>query len=148
MTVDGHRRVGPEKGGVVLLYRRSPAQHTAEFAVCMGIAVGAAIALQHYAKRAVASGMGGVSDTILGEPVADPDRSLKGMSALQNTTLEEQGSAGVVAQVTTSERVIGNSLNEDAKLKIFPTTTPNTGTPGGPVREAPAWKQDSLNNQY
>lgn len=114
--------------------RRSEAgQHTAEFAILIGIATLAAISMQLFARRAIQTGLTYVSDTTLGDPddcdqaFTDPDGcdpdtrdTLVALQSNADQTVTEEGTADFRRLTTITESVTGNSQHEDEILRVLP----------------------------
>ena len=92
-----------------------------EYAFLVGLVVTAAVAMNLYVQRAVRTGIGQVTNTVLGEPPApepDPDSESRA-SFTVDRTLTEDGSAGFRRTTRSEETIEGESENEIVRLRVI-----------------------------
>lgn len=90
-------------------------QHTAEFALLIGLAAVAAVAMQLIVRRTLQDGIQHASDRFLPPKEVPPDDTQRELLVTVKNAADEAGSGN---RVTTRTRtsVIGHSVNEDVRL--------------------------------
>ena len=114
-------------------------QHTAEFAILIGLTATAAIMMQHFVHDAVKQGVIHTTNLALGAPGcldtdADgecdcldldqdgkcDDETLKELDVHSTQAVDEQGDAAFHRATTSQSEGTGHSVNEDVRLRFFP----------------------------
>lgn len=92
-------------------------QHSAEFALLIGITALAAIGMQPICERAMRAGVQVVSDVTLGVP-EEEDLTTVELRVEAQQTVDVEGDAAFVRQTEVHDSIIGRAVNEDCQVTI------------------------------
>ena len=103
-----------------MILRNERGQHTAEFALLIGLAAVAAVSMQLIVRRSVQNGLQRASDIILPPPSQDEkdhNDSQRELLVKTSNAVDETGH-GQTRRINTRVRtsVVGHSVNEDVRL--------------------------------
>lgn len=98
-----------------MIARDRRGQHSAEFALLIGLAAAAAVSMQLIVRRTLQDGLQRASDVILPPREEDDDDTQRELLVNTQAGQDETGEAG---RTTTTIRasVIGHSVNDDVRL--------------------------------
>lgn len=106
-------------------------QHSAEFAVLIGIMALAVVGMQHIAQRAIQRAMVHVSDSAFDPPPTgeDPDDDLRELDAQSDSRTTETGRDDFSRRTESASRAVGHAVNEDAQCTGCQANVPDPGRP-------------------
>ena len=118
------RRRAGDRTGPVRPWLNGTGQHLTEFVLLIGLVTSAVIGMQYFARQRMMWSVEAVVNGVFGEPPEDEETTQSSLNVVADYVVIEQGRSGVESQTTTTGRVIGRAVNEDARLTYLPPTNP------------------------